>query len=88
VVVVQNDALNRSSIATVVCVPLTANLKWSLAPGNVELSSRVTGLPKDSVASVSQIISLDKGLLAARVDKLPPAMLESILTGIGILLGR
>jgi len=88
VVVVQNDALNRSRIATVVCVPLTANVKWALAPGNVLLSARVTGLPKDSVANVTQIISLDKGLLAARVDKLPRAMLESILTGIGILLGR
>ena len=51
VVVVQGDALNRSRIATVVCVPLTSNLKWALAAGNLRLSARVTGLLKDSVAN-------------------------------------
>ena len=60
VVVVQSDALNQSRISTAICVPLTSNLKWALAPGNVSLSARVTGLPKDSVANVSQIISLDE----------------------------
>ena len=50
VVVVQGDALNRSRVATVVCVPLTSNLKWASAPGNVQLSARATGLPRVSVA--------------------------------------
>lgn len=53
VVVVQGDALNRSRIATVVCVPLTSNLKWADAPGNVRLAPRFTGLSKESVANVS-----------------------------------
>ncbi len=86
VVIVQSDAFNRSRIATVVCVPLTSNLKWALAPGNVRLAARVTGLPKDSVANVSQIISVDKGLLAARVGKLPRPKLELLLSGIGVVL--
>ncbi len=64
--VVQGDALNRSRLATVVCVPLTSNLRWAEAPGNVLLPSRVTGLPKDSVANASQIITLDKGHLTER----------------------
>jgi mRNA interferase MazF len=76
VVVVQSDALNQSRISTAICVPLTSNLKWALAPGNVSLSARVTGLPKDSVANVSQIISLDKSLLSERVSKLPRHKLE------------
>lgn len=88
VVVVQSDAMNRSRIATVVCVPLTSNLKWALAPGNVPLSARLTGLPKDSVANVSQIITLDKNLLNTRVGKLSRAKLELLLSGIGIVLGR
>ena len=88
VVVVQSDALNRSHIRTVVCVPLTADLKWAQAPGNVALSARVTGLPKDSVANVSQIVSLDKGLLTVRVDRLPRAMLDLILSGISIVLAK
>ncbi len=87
VVVVQGDALNRSHIATVVCVPLTSNLKWALAPGNVRLSARLTGLPKDSVANASQIISVDKALLTARVGKLPLPKLELLLSGIGVVLG-
>ncbi len=44
VVVVQGDAFNASRIATVVCVPLTSNLRWAAAPGNVLLSARLTGL--------------------------------------------
>jgi len=86
-VVVQCDAFNRSRIATVVCVPLTSNLKWAMAPGNVPLPAALTGLPKDSVANVSQIVSLDKDDLTERVGKLPPAKLQLLLAGIGMVLG-
>ena len=88
VVVVQSDALNQSRISTAICVPLTSNLKWALAPGNVSLSARVTGLPKDSVANVSQIISLDKSLLSERVSKLPRRKLELLFSGIDLVLGE
>jgi mRNA interferase MazF len=88
VVVVQGDALNLSRIATVVCVPLTSNLRWATAPGNVALSARLTGLAKDSVANVSQLVTLDRDLLADRVGKLARAKLELILTGIDVILGR
>lgn len=87
-VVVQADALNRSRIATVVCVPLTSNLKWADAPGNVTLPARLTGLPKDSVANVSQIVSVAKDLLTTRVAKLPRAKVELLLSGIDVVLGR
>ena len=63
VVVVQGDAFNRSRLATVVCVPLTGNLKWADTPGNVLLPARSTGLPKDSVANVSRIVTLDRAVL-------------------------
>lgn len=88
VVVVQCDEVNRSRIGTVVCVPLTSNLRWADAPGNVRLVQRVTGLPQDSVANVSQIVAIDKGILADRVGKLPQAKLELLLGGIDIILGR
>ena len=88
VAVVQGDPLNQSRISTVVCIPLTSNLKWALAPGNVSLSMRLTGLPKDSVANVSQIISLDKSLLTERVGKLPRPKLELLFSGIDLILGR
>jgi len=88
VVVVQGDALNASRIATVVCVPLTSNLRWADAPGNVLLPARLTGLPKDSVANVSQIVTLDKTLLTERAGKLPRNKLASVLSGIDLVLGR
>ena len=88
VVVVQSDALNRSRIATVICVPLTSNLKWALAPGNLRLSARTTGLPKESVANVSQIIAVDKTLLTKRAGKLPASKLELVLSGISLVLGK
>lgn len=88
IVVAQGDPLNRSRIATVVCVPLTSNLKWAKAPGNVLLSPRLTGLPKDSVANVSQIVTLDKALLTDRTGRLPRSQLGLVLSGIDVVLGR
>jgi mRNA interferase MazF len=88
VVVVQCDALNRSRIATVVCVPLTSNLKWAGAPGNVSLSARMTGLPKDSVANVSQIVSVDRDFLITRVGRLPQPKLDLLLAGVDVVLGK
>ena len=88
VLVVQGNALNRSRIATVVCVPLTSKTVWAGAPGNVRLSSKTTGLPKESVANVSQIIALDRSLLTERVGRLGPKPRAQILHGIDIVLGR
>lgn len=88
VVVVQCDAFNRSNIQTVVCVPLTSNLGWADAPGNVILPSSSSGLVKDSVANVSQIITVDRKSLTERVGRVPAGKLEAILNGIGIVLGK
>jgi mRNA interferase MazF len=87
VVVVQSNPLNTSRIQTVVCVPLTTNLRWANAPGNVVLPSRLTGLTKDSVANVSQILTLDKDALTERMGKLPRAKLELLRKGIDLILG-
>jgi mRNA interferase MazF len=88
VIIVQCDALNRSHIATVLCIPLTSNLKWAQAPGNVSLPAHITGLPKDSVANVSQLMALDRSQLTARVGRLPSVKLGLLLAGIDIVLGR
>lgn len=88
VVVVQGDPLNRSRIATVVCVPLTSNLTWAEAPGNTLLSAKDTGLPKDSVANTSQIVTIDRSFLTERVGRLGPKHVAQILHGIDVVLGR
>lgn len=88
VVVVQGNPLNRSRIATVVCVPLTSNITWAGAPGNTLLAAKATGLSKDSVANVSQIIALDRSLLTERVGRLAPKQFAQILHGVDVVLGR
>ena len=88
VVVVQGNSFNRSRIGTVVCVPLTSNLKWAEAPGNVVLPARATRLSKDSVANVSQLVTLDRGVLDEHVAKLSLRRVEMILSGVDVVLGR
>jgi len=88
VLVVQGDAFNRSRIATVVCVPLTSNLKWAEAPGNVNLPARSTGLGRDSVANVSQIVTLDRDVLTERVGRISKKQFELVFAGLDLLMGR
>jgi mRNA interferase MazF len=88
VVVIQGDPFNRSRIATVVCIPLTTNIRWANVPGNVLLTSQVTNLPQDSVANASLVISMDKDLLTEHVGKLTRSKLELILAGLDAVLGR
>ena len=71
-----------------ICVPLTSNLRWADAPGNVLLTARMTRLPKDSVANVSQIVALDKALLEARVGRISRPKIDLLLAGIDVVLGR
>ncbi len=61
--IVQGDSFNYSQLATVVVIPLTTTIRLAAMPGNVLLSASKTGLPKDSVANVTQMIALDRSLL-------------------------
>lgn len=88
VVVVQGDALNRTDIATVICIPLTSNLRLARALGNVLLPTRSTGLPQDSVANVSQILAVDRSRLTEHVGHLSPRELHLLFSGMDIALGR
>ena len=88
VVVIQGNALNRSRVATTSCVPLTSNLRWADAPGNIRLTARMTGLDRDSVANVTQIVTVDKAVLDERVGRLTAARLGLVLAGINTVLGR
>ena len=67
---------------------MTSNLHWAEAPGNVLLSARTTGLGKDSVANVSQIIAVHRSVLTKRVGHLPRRLLELVLAGVDLALGR
>jgi mRNA interferase MazF len=88
VVVVQGDAFNASTLRTVVCVVLTSTSRWADAPGNVLLTARATGLPKPSVANVSQLVTLDRAALTERAGRLNASNRELLLAGIDVVLGR
>lgn len=88
VVVVQGDSFNASRIATVVVVPLTSNIRLAAAPGNVQLAADRTGLPKDSVANVSQLLTVDRSVLTERAGRLRDRDVQLVLRGIDIVLGR
>jgi mRNA interferase MazF len=86
VVVVQSDDFNRSLIRTVMVVIITSNIQLADAPGNVLLPRKCTKLPKDSVANVSQVVTLDKSFLTSRVSKLPDEFMADIEEGMRLSL--
>jgi mRNA interferase MazF len=85
---VQGNPLNRSCVATVICVPLISNLRWADAPGDVLWRARSTGLPKDSVANMSQIVAIDRTLLSRHVGRLSERQLDLVFAGIDIVFDR
>ena len=79
---------SASRLAAVVVVPLTSNIRWATAPGNVVLKAGRTGLPRDSVANVSQIVAVDRSVLSDRVGHLDDDEISMILSGVDLVLGR
>jgi mRNA interferase MazF len=86
VLIVQADAFNRSRIRTVLVVVLTSNLRLLAAPGNVLIPATGSGLPKDSVANVSQVITLDRDHLRDAVGKLEAKLLRQVEVGLRLVL--
>ena len=80
--IIQSDDFNRSKIRTVIAVVITSNLRLAAAPGNVLLPCKSSGLPKESVANVSQLITVDKSFLTEKAGNLPLDMLREIEAGI------
>jgi len=83
---VQSDEFNQSRIATVIAVVLTSNLKLAQAPGNVLLPQKATNLSKDSIANISQVITVDKSFLTEKVGRLPSHLFERVESGLRLVL--
>jgi mRNA interferase MazF len=86
VLVVQEDALIRSRLRTVMVVPITSNLKRAAAPGNVMLARSHSGLRVESVALVCQVLTIDKGFLTSRIATLPASSMARIDAGLRLTL--
>ena len=87
ILIVQDDAFNRSRLRTVIAVVLTTNLRLLDAPGNVLLAARATGLPKDSVANVSQVVTVDREFLLELGGCLRGQPLRDVENGLRFVLG-
>ena len=86
VLIIQDDTFTQSRIRTVIVVIITSNIELANAPGNVLLPRESTGLPRDSVANVSQIFTVDKAFLTERIGTLPVSLQAEIDEGLRIVL--
>jgi mRNA interferase MazF len=87
VLIVQAEAFNRSRLQTVIAVVLTSNVRLVAAPGNVLMPAKATGLPKDSVANVSQVITIDRNFLTEKAGRLRGQLLKDVDNGLRLVLG-
>ena len=86
VVIVQSDAFNRSRLRTVIAVVLMTNVRLVEAPVNVLLPAKATGLPKDSVANVSQVITVDRDFLLELAGRIRGQLLQDVDKGLRLVL--
>jgi mRNA interferase MazF len=86
ILIVQADAFNQSRLNTVIGVALTSNIRLVDAPGNVLLLKKVSGLPKDSVANVSQIVTVDRTFLSEKTGHITGQTWKSVETGLRLVL--
>ena len=86
VLIVQSDAFNRSRLQTVIAVVLTSNLRLVDAPGNVLMPAKATGLPRDSVANVSQLITVDREFLTDKIGRVRGQLQADLDSGLRLIL--
>jgi len=84
--IIQSDDFNRSRISTVIAAVITSNLHLALAPGNIVLSKKTSGLPRKSVVNVSQLITIDKNFMKEKAGDLPPVIMQEVDDGIRLVL--
>jgi len=87
VLIVQDNYYNRSRLATVIVLSITSNTRLSEIPGNILLNREESGLPKESVINVSQIVTIDKSWLENKVCTLSQILMEEVEYGLGLVLG-
>ncbi len=87
VLVIQSNAFTASRIQTVLAVVLTSNLDLAAAPGNLIIRRKQSGLTRDSVVNVSQVVTLNKSFLTERVGALSPKLMNAVDEGLRLVLG-
>ncbi len=85
-VVIQGDQFNQSRLATVVVAAVTSNTALASYPGNVFLPAAVVGLPRDSVANVTALATLDRRDLVERIGAIPEHLMVELDAGLALVL--
>ncbi len=83
VLIVSADPYNRSDLRTVTVAVLTTNAQLAAVPGNVAVPADASELPADSVVNVTQIATIDRGVLEERVGALPDWLMAQVDAGLG-----
>jgi len=86
ILIMQSDDFNHSQISTIISVVITSNIKLNRAPSNIFLPKKSTGLSKDSVANVSQVVTVDKRLVSEKIGVLSSRVVEQVEKGICLIL--
>ncbi len=86
VVIVSANEFNKSAIKTVIVAVITSNLRLAEAPGNFSVSKKDSGLAKESVVNVSQLLTLDKSFLVEKSKKMPEIKLMRLNEGLKLVL--
>lgn len=87
VLIIQVNRFNRSRLATVLAVSITTNIALADMPGNVFLPMPTSGLDEDSVVNVTQIITVDRTFLEARIGTLPNELMRRVEAGLRLIQG-
>jgi len=86
VVIISSNEFNRSKINTVLVAIITSNLHLADAPGNFKVSKKESGLPKESVVNISQLLTLDKSFLTEKSGQLLPNKILVLNEGLRLVL--
>lgn len=86
VVIVSGDEFNDSLIPTVVCTLLSSDLRLAHAPGNVFLNAESTGLDRDAVANVAEVVTVDRRQLSPVAGLLGASRMQEMDDGLRLLL--
>ncbi len=82
VVVISGDRYNASRLGAVTVVSLTTTQRLAALPGNVAVPREVSGLPRDGVVNVTQVVTLDRSSLEEFVTVLPLWVVAQIDNGL------
>lgn len=86
VLIIQNDIGNKYS-PTIIVTAITSQLTKAKLPTHVELSAQEFNLPKDSVALLEQIRTLDKRRLQRKLSTITERKMKEINRAMLISLG-